>query len=65
MDTKILEILACPVTKGPLIFDKEKSELISLSAKLAYAIKDDIPVMIEQQARELTDAEYEAYQKQR
>ena len=65
MDTKILEILACPVTKGPLIFDKEKSELISLSAKLAYAIKDDIPVMIEQQALELTDAEYEAYQKQR
>ena len=65
MDTKILEILACHVTKGPLIFDKEKSELISLSAKLAYAVKNDIPVMIEEQARELTHAEYEEYQKQR
>lgn len=61
MDAKLLEILVCPVTKGPLIFDKKNQELISKSAKLAYPIKDDIPVMLEQEARELTDDELAAY----
>ena len=61
MDKKLLEILVCPVTKGPLIYDKKNNELISRSAKLAYPIKDDIPVMLEQEARELSDDELESY----
>jgi uncharacterized protein YbaR (Trm112 family) len=47
------------VTKGPLIYDKEKHELISKSARLAYPIEDDIPVMLEDEARELSDEEIE------
>ena len=61
MDKKLLEILVCPVTKGALIFDKKQNELISKSAKLAYPIKDDIPVMLEQEARELSEDELEKY----
>ena len=63
MDKKLLEILVCPVTKSPLIYDKDKQELISLAAKLAYPIRDDIPVMLEAEARELTESEYEVYKK--
>ena len=59
MDTKLLDILVCPVTKGPLIYDKEKQELISKSARLAYPIRDDIPVMLEDEARRLDPSEYE------
>ncbi len=59
MDKKLLEILVCPVTKGPLIYDREKQELISKSARLAYPIRDDIPVMLEDEARALSDEEYE------
>lgn len=55
MDAKLLQILVCPVTKGPLIFDKANNELISKSAKLAYPIKDGIPVMLEDEARVLRD----------
>lgn len=65
MDKKLLDILACPVTKGPLIYDQEKQELISTSAKLAYAINDGIPVMLEEEARALSDDEYEHYKKQK
>ncbi len=61
MDKKLLEILVCPVTKGPLIYDKAKQEFISLSARLAYPIRDDIPIMLEQEARTLTDEEYTSY----
>ena len=57
MDKKLLDILVCPVTKGPLIYDKKNKELISRSAGLAYPIKDDIPVMLEEEARELTAEE--------
>lgn len=57
MDTKLLQILVCPVTKGPLIFNKTTNELISKSAGLAYPIKDGIPVMLEEEARKLTDEE--------
>jgi hypothetical protein len=60
MDKRLLEILVCPVTKGPLIYDKDKQELISLSARLAYPIRDDIPVMLESDARALASDEYEA-----
>ena len=57
MDAKLLEILVCPVTKGPLIYDKARQELISKSARLAYPIKDGIPVMLEEEARKLTPEE--------
>jgi len=59
MDPKLLEILVCPVTKGPLVYDKEKQELISESARLAYPIRDGIPVMLEDEARRLEPSEYE------
>ncbi|MDX1335489.1 MAG: Trm112 family protein [Gammaproteobacteria bacterium] len=61
LDKHLLEILVCPVTKGPLIYDKEKAELISTSARLAYPVRDDIPVMLEEEARQLTDEELESY----
>ncbi len=57
MDSKLLDILVCPVTKGPLIYDKKNQELISRSARLAYPIKDGIPVMLEEEARQLTAEE--------
>jgi uncharacterized protein len=59
MDAKLLEILVCPVTKGPLIYDRARQELISKSARLAYPIRDGIPVMLEEEARKLEPAEYE------
>ena len=59
MDPKLLEILVCPVTKGPLVYDKDKQELISKSARLAYPIRDGIPVMLEDEARRLEQPEYE------
>jgi hypothetical protein len=58
MDAKLLEILVCPVTKGPLIYDKNANELISKSARLAYPIRDGIPVMLEDEARKLEEKEY-------
>ena len=58
IDKKLLEILVCPVTKGPLIYDKEKQELVSKSARLAYPIRDDIPIMLEDEARPLEEDEY-------
>jgi hypothetical protein len=59
VDPKLLDILVCPVTKGPLVYDKEKQELISKTARLAYPIRDGIPVMLEDEARRLEPAEYE------
>ncbi len=58
MDAKLLQILVCPVTKGPLIYDKKANELISQSARLAYPIRDGIPVMLEDEARKLEEHEY-------
>ena len=57
MDTKLLELLVCPVTKGPLEYDREKQELISRSARLAYPVRDGLPVLLENEARTLTDEE--------
>ena len=57
MDTKLLDILACPITKGPLKLSTDKTELISKGAGLAYPIRDGIPVMLESEARTLTDDE--------
>lgn len=53
VDPKLLEILVCPLTKGPLRYDAKKQELISESAKLAFPIRDGIPVMLVDEAREL------------
>ncbi len=59
VDKKLLDILVCPVTKGPLIYDRDKQELISRSARLAYPIRDGIPVMLEEEARRISEDEYE------
>jgi len=59
MDPKLLEILVCPVTKCPLVYDRERQELVSKSARLAYPIRDGIPVMLEDEARKLTPEECE------
>ncbi|MEJ2115065.1 MAG: Trm112 family protein [Gammaproteobacteria bacterium] len=61
MDMQLLDILVCPVTKGPLKFDKDKQELVSTSARLAYPIRDGIPVMLEDEARAISEEEYEKY----
>jgi uncharacterized protein YbaR (Trm112 family) len=53
VDPKLLEILVCPMTKGPLEFDAAKQELISRSAKLAYPIRDGIPIMLPEEARKI------------
>ena len=58
MDPKLLEILVCPVTKGPLVYDREKQELISKAPRLASPISDGIPGMLEEEARRLEPAEY-------
>ena len=55
MDPRLLDILVCPVTKGPLEYDRERQELISRSAGLAYPIRDGIPVMLESEARRLDE----------
>ena len=59
MDTRLLELLVCPVTKGPLEYDRDKQELISRSARLAYPVRDGLPVMLESEARTLSDEEIE------
>ena len=60
MDPKLLELLVCPVTKGPLRYDRERQELVSRSARLAYPVRDGIPVMLEVEARALSDDEIDA-----
>jgi uncharacterized protein YbaR (Trm112 family) len=59
VDAKLLELLVCPVTKGPLVYDRERQELISKTARLAYPIRDGIPVMLEEEARKLAPSECE------
>jgi uncharacterized protein YbaR (Trm112 family) len=59
MDARLLEILVCPVCKGPLQNHKAQNELVCRPCRLAYAIKDDIPVMLESEARQLDAAEAE------
>jgi uncharacterized protein YbaR (Trm112 family) len=59
VDAKLLEILVCPVTKAPLVYDRQRQELISKPARLAYPIRDGIPVMLEEEARKLEPSEYE------
>jgi uncharacterized protein YbaR (Trm112 family) len=57
IDAKLLEILVCPVTKTTLHYDREAQELISKPAGLAYPIRDGIPIMLPEEARELSDQE--------
>jgi len=59
VDAKLLDILVCPVTKGPLRYDRARQELVSKSAGLAYPIRDGIPVMLEDEARRLAPEELE------
>lgn len=60
IDKKLLDILACPLCKSPLIYDKSKQELICKADRIAFPIRDDIPVMLEDEARELTNDEVDA-----
>jgi uncharacterized protein len=59
MDSKLISLLVCPVTKGPLDFDRSRQELISRSACLAYPIRDGIPIMLENEARTVSPEEIE------
>jgi uncharacterized protein YbaR (Trm112 family) len=60
LDPKLLEILVCPLTKTVLVYDRERGELISKAAGLAYPIRNGIPIMLPSEARELTEAERSA-----
>jgi uncharacterized protein YbaR (Trm112 family) len=55
VDPKLLEILVCPVTKTTLEYDRERQELVSRSARLAYPVRDGIPILLEEEARRLED----------
>jgi uncharacterized protein YbaR (Trm112 family) len=55
IDRKLLDLLVCPLTKGPLVYDQERSELISKSAHLAYPVRDGIPIMLPSEARTIAD----------
>ena len=57
IDPKLLEILVCPVTKGPLEYNKQTNELVSKAARLAYPVRDGFPVLLEEEARELDESE--------
>lgn len=59
MEPRLLELLVCPVTKGTLTYDRERQELVSRSARLAYPVRDGIPVLLEAEARTLSDEELE------
>ena len=59
VDKKLLDILVCPVTKGSLVYYKQHDELVSVAARLAYPIRKGIPVMLEDEARSLTEEEVE------
>ena len=57
VDPRLLEVLVCPVTKGPLVYDRAARELISKGAKLAYPVRDGVPVMLPEEARPLSENE--------
>jgi hypothetical protein len=65
MDPKLLDILVCPASKTPLIYDKGRQELVAVESGLAYPIRDGIPVMLEEEARRLSDEELEAWRAKR
>jgi uncharacterized protein YbaR (Trm112 family) len=57
IDPRLLEVLVCPVTRAPLEYDRAGAELISRAARLAYPIRDGVPIMLPEEARELSDAD--------
>lgn len=57
VDPRLLEVLICPASRGPLVYDREKNELVSKRARLAYPIRDNVPIMLEEEARTLEDDE--------
>ena len=57
VDPRLLEVLVCPVTRGPLVYDRDRAELVSKSARLAYPVRDGVPVMLPEEARPLDDGE--------
>lgn len=59
IDPKLLDILVCPETKAPLVYDKEKNELVCKASRLAYPVRDGIPVMLKEEARELAADEWD------
>jgi uncharacterized protein YbaR (Trm112 family) len=65
LDPKLLEILVDPLTKAPLAYDRERQELVSIESALAYPIREDIPVMLEDEARKLSPDEVDAWRKKR
>lgn len=60
MDPRLLDILVCPVTKAPLVYNRDKQELQCRASRLAYPIRDGIPIMLEEEARELSEEELAA-----
>lgn len=65
IDKKLLSILVCPVSKAPLEYDRDRQELICRASNLVYPIRDGIPVMLESEARQLTEEEKEAHRSRR
>lgn len=65
LDTKLLSMLVCPVSKAPLVYDRESQELVCPASGLAYPIRDDIPVMLESEARQISLEEKEKYARYR
>ncbi|ODT86159.1 Trm112 family protein [Phenylobacterium sp. SCN 70-31] len=57
VDPRLLEVLVCPVTHGPLVYDRDRGELVSKGARLAYPIRDGVPIMLPEEARELGEGE--------
>ena len=57
VDPRLLEVLVCPVTRAPLIYDRAKAELVSKAARLAYPVRDGVPVMLPEEARTLGEGE--------
>ena len=57
IDPRLLEVLVCPVTRTPLVYDRARGELISRAAKLAYPVRDGVPVMLPEEARALNEGE--------
>lgn len=65
LDGKLLDILVDPLTKAPLLYDRSRDELVSVESALAYPVRDDIPIMLEDEARRLTPEEVDAWRAKR
>ncbi|MEI7968154.1 MAG: Trm112 family protein [Betaproteobacteria bacterium] len=65
LDSRLLEILVDPLTKAPLLHDRDRNELVSVESGLAYPVRDDIPIMLEEEARKLTSEEIQSWRARR